>query len=90
MKQRKVYLSGLAALLILTVWMNTIVCAQDEFRDYSRLVVGNTTHLSGDFFTDMWGNATSDLDVRRFLHGYNLVSWDFHGGVCCLGATTIA
>ena len=90
MKRRKIILSGLAALLILAVWMNTIVLAQDEYRDYSRLVVGNTTHLSGDFFTDMWGNATSDLDVRRFLHGYNLVSWDFHAGIFQVNDTAVS
>ena len=28
------------------------------------LVVGNPTPMRGEFFTDMWGNATSDIDVR--------------------------
>ena len=41
-----------------------------------RLVVGNPTPMKGDFFTDMWGNATSDLDVRTVIHGYNLIMWD--------------
>ena len=43
---------------------------------YDHLVVGNTTRMRGDFFTGMWGNATSDADVRDLLHGYNLVVWD--------------
>ena len=42
----------------------------------SSLVVGNPTPMRGDFFTDMWGNATSDIDVRDLLHGYNLIMWD--------------
>lgn len=40
------------------------------------LVVGNTTPMRGEFFTDMWGNATSDADVRDLLHAYNLIYWD--------------
>lgn len=42
---------------------------------YTRLVVGSTTPLSGSFFTEMWGNNTSDIDVRMLLHGYNLMEW---------------
>ncbi len=43
------------------------------------LVVGNPTPMRGDFFTEMWGNATSDIDVRDLLHGYDLVRWDENG-----------
>lgn len=39
------------------------------------LVVGATTALSGAFFTSMWGNNTSDIDVRTLLHGYSPVVW---------------
>lgn len=45
--------------------------------DLDHLVVGNPTPMRGDFFTSMWGNATSDIDVRTLIHGYNLVIW--HG-----------
>ena len=44
--------------------------------DKDELRVGNTTHLNGDFFTDLWGNATSDLDVRKLLFAYSPVIWD--------------
>lgn len=44
--------------------------------NYDELTVGNTMPLSGRFFTSMWGNGTSDNDVRDLLHGYNLVEWD--------------
>lgn len=37
--------------------------------------VGNFTRVSGDFFTDMWGNNTADMDVRALLHGQSTVSW---------------
>lgn len=40
------------------------------------LTVGNTTRLDGHFFTEMWGNATSDYDVRQLLHGLSLAEWN--------------
>ena len=40
------------------------------------LTVGNPTPMRGDFFTEFWGNATSDMDVRDLLHAYDLVCWD--------------
>ena len=30
----------------------------------THITVGNTTKVSGDFFTSMWSNNTSDIDVR--------------------------
>ena len=45
--------------------------------DYDRLTVGNPTPMDGKFFTDMFGNATSDIDVRLLVHDYNLITWDF-------------
>ena len=41
----------------------------------THVTVGNATQVNGNFFTDMWGNNTSDMDVRTLLHGYNLVAW---------------
>jgi len=40
------------------------------------LTVGNPTPMRGDFFTNMWGNITSDIDVRLLLHGYDLILWN--------------
>ena len=48
--------------------------AEIVFRD--RLTVGNVTAMRGDFFTDMFGNSTSDIDVRTLLHAYDLVRWN--------------
>ncbi len=45
------------------------------------LIVGHTTVTKGDFFTEMFGNDTSDIDVRAMIHGYNLVNWDQEQGV---------
>ncbi len=44
--------------------------------DYNDITVGNPTPLNGQFFTDLWGNDTSDTDVRHLVTGYNLVIWD--------------
>ncbi len=45
--------------------------------DYKHITVGNPTPLDGKFFTDLFGNDTSDADVRRLVAGYNLVTWNF-------------
>lgn len=39
------------------------------------LIVGNTTEMSGNFFSEMFGNNTADIDARVLLHGYNLMEW---------------
>ena len=44
--------------------------------DYDELTVGTTTPLTGAFFTSLWGNTASDIDLRLLIHGYNLVEWD--------------
>ena len=49
---------------------------QEGSKASSQLTVGNPTPMRGEFFTSLWGNATSDIDVRDLLHGYNLVFWD--------------
>lgn len=69
------------SLIWLAVLVMTLSCltafAQDTEQESAddRLTVASATQLSGRFFTDLWGNNASDIDVRRLLHGYNLVSW---------------
>ena len=41
----------------------------------THLTVGNSTKVSGSFFTTQFGNNTSDIDVRYMLHGYNPIVW---------------
>ena len=48
---------------------------------YDELTIAATTPLTGQFFTSMWGNGSSDMDVRAMIHGYNLVVWDTTNGV---------
>lgn len=57
---------------------------------YDELTVGNPTPVEGNFFTDMWGNNTSDLDVRELLHGYDLIAWDTENGMYVTNPTVVA
>lgn len=61
----------LACMLMLSVLPVGALAADDN-----TLVVASTTKMSGNFFTDMWGSNSSDIDVRTLLHGYNLVKWE--------------
>jgi peptide/nickel transport system substrate-binding protein len=45
-----------------------------KLADGSKVAVGSGTEVSGNFFTEMWGNNTSDIDVRAMLHGYATVA----------------
>lgn len=53
------------------------------------LLVGHPTVLKGDFFTEMIGNDTSDIDVRALIHGYNLVNWDQSQGVYVIDPSVV-
>ena len=53
------------------------------------LLVGHPTTLRGDFFTEMFGNDTADIDVRALIHAYNLVSWDQNQGVYVFDPTIV-
>ncbi len=64
----------LAALMLLSLGA-TAFAADDH------LTVGNTTEMRGDFFTEMWGNSTSDIDVRDLLHGCDLIRWEGETGM---------
>ncbi len=73
----------LAAALLLTVVSAVAESAENEF------VVGSTTQMKGDFFTEMFGNNTADMDVRALLHGYNLVHWDESQGVYIIDPSVV-
>ena len=50
-------------------------------RNYEELVVGNPTPMDGKFFTGLWGNATSDIDVRTLVNSYYLTTWAYDTGI---------
>ena len=41
----------------------------------SEVTVGSVTKVTGQFSTDLFGNNTSDMDVRAMLHGYSTVAF---------------
>lgn len=69
-------------------WVVTIVLllsvfpamAEEEAGKYDKLTVTVTTPFSGNFFSDVLGSNISDQDVRKLIHGYNLVHWDSETG----------
>ena len=63
----------------LASWENWVNPYPD--RNYEELTVGNPTPMDGKFFTGMWGNATSDIDVRSLVHGYYLTTWGSEEGL---------
>ena len=88
MKSLKKLLSILLALFLTlsaagpTAWAEETGETTGDEKEYpDELRVGHTTVTKGDFFTEMFGNDTSDIDVRALLHGYNLVNWDQNQGV---------
>ena len=68
--------------LLLAVLMLAGINATLADSDVRELVVANPTKLNGMFFTDRWGNNTSDVDVRTLLHGLSTVA---HHGDGSLG-----
>ena len=75
---KKVILLALTLCLLLCV-----VCAaagESEKEDLGDFVVGETSKLTGAFFTSMWGDNTSDIDVRHLLHGYSPIYWEVQPG----------
>ncbi len=54
------------------------------------LIVGNPTPMEGNFFTQMWGNNTSDMDVRELLNAYNLVYWKQEEGIFAVNPDVVS
>jgi ABC-type transport system substrate-binding protein len=83
----KKYLSLLLAAVLL---ISAGAAAAEEAITYpEELQVGHTTVMKGDFFTEMFGNDTADIDVRALIHGYNLVNWDQSQGVYVIDKTVV-
>ena len=61
----------------------------EEIEYPDELIVGHPTITKGDFFTEMFGNDTADIDVRALIHGYNLVNWDQNQGVYLIDESVV-
>ena len=68
--------------MILMVGLVPGAAGQDAgiVNDYDELTVAGVTPMTGNFFCSLWGNITSDIDVRMLLHGYNLVEFQTDQG----------
>ena len=73
----------LIGLMIMMITVVTGASAQDNgiVYDYDELMVAGATPMTGNFFCSLWGNNTSDIDVRMLLHGYNLVEFQSEDGI---------
>ena len=96
----KKYLSLLLAVLLAVSVMPLAVFAEEagteeetgeesEIEYPDELIVGHPTVMKGDFFTEMFGNDTADIDVRALIHGYNLVNWDQNQGVYLIDESVV-
>lgn len=60
--------------LLLALFM-VLPLAQASAQKADALVVASTTGMSGEFMSGMWGNNTTDIDIRILLHDYPTVVW---------------
>ncbi len=80
-KLKKILSMLLAAVLLVScLSLATAEEPQEEIEFPDELIVSHPTITKGDFFTEMFGNDTADIDVRALIHGYNLVNWDQNQG----------
>ena len=73
---KQIFASLLCAVLILSSLPGTALDQQDM----KTLTVAHQTHLSGNFFSEEFGNNTADIDVRNLIHEYPLTAWTGEGG----------
>ena len=83
----KKWMAALAALMLLTGCLSAF--AEEAAALPDTLTVAVTTPMTGNFFTALWGNASSDVDVRILLHGCNLVEWDGANGMFTANSQTV-
>ena len=74
-----------AVLLTAVMLLDAMSAAAEE----QSVTVAVTTPMTGNFFTSMWGNNTSDADVRALIHGCELVVWDANSGAFVPNGTVI-
>lgn len=79
-------------MVFLTLGVTNIMAqdAADIAYDYDELTVAGVTPTTGNFFCSLWGNVTSDMDVRMLLHGYNLVEFQSAEGTFAIDETVVS
>ena len=83
----KRFLSLLLALVLVS--MTGLGAAAEDVAAPDELRVGHPTITKGDFFTEMFGNDTADIDVRALIHGYNLINWNQNQGVYLIDESVV-
>ena len=81
-KRRRTWMKRIFTVLIIAGLLFSVSLAQmaaQETGQPEMLTVAHTTMLNGNFFSDLWGNNTADIDVRSLLHGYPLVAQTIGG-----------
>ena len=63
-------------MFLLAAFFGMPASARADASQPEELMVGNPNPTRGDFFADMFGTNSADLDVRALIHGYNLINWD--------------
>lgn len=58
--------------------------------DYDLLAVGCTTAFNGNFFSSLFGNNGSDIDVRELIHAYSPVEWVNESGTYMPNKTVVS
>ncbi|HPJ01649.1 MAG TPA: ABC transporter substrate-binding protein [Candidatus Limiplasma sp.] len=71
-------LALIMSVMLVIAALSTVAFAEDTTAN-AGLTVGSVTQLSGNFFSSMWGNNTSDIDVRQLLHDYQTIAWTSDG-----------
>jgi peptide/nickel transport system substrate-binding protein len=64
-----------AVMLLVSIVSLSVAEAVPEQRDPNTLIIGHTTMMNGNFFSELWGNNAADIDVRSILHEYPLIAW---------------
>ena len=58
---------------------------------YDELIVGTSANtMSGNFFSDIWGNLGVDIDVQTLLHGHSLAGWNTAGENFAINRTAVS
>ncbi|NLE20504.1 MAG: ABC transporter substrate-binding protein [Clostridiales bacterium] len=79
MKRNLAVLAALVMILSLAAGAYAQEAQPEQRQNADTLVVGHTTMLSGNFFSELWGNNTADIDVRSLIHEYPLIAWTNNG-----------
>ena len=90
-QMKRVWALGLAILVLFVMIPAAGESAEKSpEEEVPALAVANPTPMQGRFFTDLFGDATSDVDVRDLLHAYNLICWDAERGMFTVDPSAVS